>query len=357
MINVTRSYLPPLEEYTKYLQGIWERNWLTNYGPLVNELEGELKKFLGLKFLQFTSNGTIALQLAIKALGLKGEIITTPFSYVATTGAILWENCTPVFVDIEASSFCIDANKVEESITEKTTAILATHVYGLPCDVLAIDKIARKYNLKVIYDGAHAFGVKIKGESIFNYGDISTCSFHATKLFHTIEGGAIICRDQELDKKIFLLKTFGHIKDDHISTGINGKNSEFNAAMGLSILPKIGELISRRRDIAELYRKELGALSISFPDIPKHVDYNYAYFPVLFENENLLLKVKNFLADRNVNTRRYFFPSLNKLPYIASDYPCPVSEEISARILCLPFYPELTHDDILFICSLIKSLF
>ena len=200
MINVTKSYLPPIEEYLKYLSGIWENSWLTNQGPLVVELEKQLKDYLGVENLLFVSNGTIAIQLAIKALELKGEIITTPFSYVATTTSVIWENCTPVFADIDKNSLCIDPDKIEKLITPDTSAILATHVFGHACDILRIEEIANKYKLKIIYDGAHAFGVKVGNESIFNFGDVSTISFHATKLFHTVEGGAIITKDKELIK-------------------------------------------------------------------------------------------------------------------------------------------------------------
>lgn len=356
MINVSYPYLPTLEEYNHYLKGIWERNWLTNHGPLVQELENNLQAYLDVPFLQYTGNGTIPLQIAIKALELKGEIITTPFSYVATTGAILWEGCTPVFVDIESKTFCIDADKIEASITKNTSAILATHVYGFPCDVFKIEQIAKKYNLKVIYDGAHAFGVKINGKSIFNYGDISTCSFHATKLFHTIEGGAIICNAKSLNDKISLYKAFGHIGDDYISMGINGKNSEFHAAMGLCNLPKVNAFITQRRAVANLYKKELNSLALSFPEIPPQVDYNYSYFPILFRNESELLTVKNYLAANKINTRRYFFPSLNELPYLKAKALCPTSEDISKRVLCLPFYQQLTYEQVIFICSKIKDV-
>ena len=195
MINVTKTFLPPINEYIEYLEKIWESNWITNQGPLSEELESRLKDFLNVDNLLLVSNGTIALQLAIKALALKGEIITTPYSYVATTNSILWENCTPVFCDIENKTFCIDADLIESKITDNTSAIMATHVYGFPCDVEKIKSVADKHNLKIIYDGAHAFGVKFKNESLLNFGDISTVSFHATKLFHTIEGGAVICKD------------------------------------------------------------------------------------------------------------------------------------------------------------------
>ena len=355
MINVTKSYLPPMEEYIEYLKGIWERNWLTNYGPLTKELERKLEKYLDVKCVQLTANGTISLQIAIKALSIDGEIITTPFSYVATTGAILWENCCPVFVDIEPRTFCIDANKIEASITEDTGAILATHVYGFPCDVVKIEKIAQKHNLRVIYDGAHAFGVKFMGKSILNYGDISICSFHATKFFHTIEGGAVICNDNELNKKIMLFKTFGHQGDNYISMGINGKNSEFHAVMGLCNLGKVGEFISQRKVISDIYRTELQSLPLICSTIPKNVEYNYSYFPVLFRSEGDLIKTKKLLEKHEINTRRYFFPSLNNLPYLKTTSDCPISEDIAQRVLCLPFYQQLGNEQIILICSLIKA--
>ena len=231
MINVTKPFLPEIEEYITYLRGIWDRNWLTNNGPLVNDLELKLKEYLNVKHLLYLGNGTIALQIAIKALGLKGEIITTPFSYVATTSAIVWEGCDPVFADIDKDTFNIDPAKIEQAITDKTTGILATHVFGNPCDIDAIQKIAVKHNLKVIYDAAHCFGTHYKGKSVYNYGDVSTASFHATKLFHTIEGGAVITNNAELLKKMAYMRNFGHeTAETFAGVGINGKNSEFHAA-------------------------------------------------------------------------------------------------------------------------------
>src|SRR5665213_2906716 len=241
MIPITKPFLPPMPEYEKYLSGIWERQWLTNMGPLTIELEMKLKEYLKVRQLLFVTNGTVALQMAIKALALKGEIITTPFSFVATTSSIVWEGCEPVFVDIDPSSLNIDASKIELSITEKTSAILATHVYGNPCDVEAIAKIAEKHNLKVIYDGAHGFGVKISGRSIFEYGDISICSLHATKFYHSIEGGLVITKDTHLLKKIAYMRNFGFDGPEAFAElGINGKNSEFHAAMGLANLNYVG---------------------------------------------------------------------------------------------------------------------
>lgn len=355
MINVTKAFLPPLAEYVGYLEGVWERGWLTNNGPLVQKLETDLTEYLDGAYVQFLSNGTIALQIAIKALGLTGEIITTPFSYVATTTAILWENCEPVFVDIEQKTFCIDAGKIEAAITPRTTGILATHVYGYPCDVIAIEEIARRHNLKVIYDGAHAFGVRLYGRQLLTYGDLSTCSFHATKLFHTTEGGGIIVRDEELNKKISLYKSFGHVGDEYFTLGVNGKNSEFHAAMGLCNLPRVSGFIDARRKLAMLYKRELDGLSIQFPSPDESVmEYNYAYFPVLFSNENEMRFIKDLLFKNGINTRRYFFPSLNQLPYLTGAQ-CSVSEDISSRVLCLPFYQELDAEEVVNICSIIKG--
>ena len=354
MINVTRTYLPPIEEYIEKLKKVWETNWVTNQGPLTEELEKQLKEYLGVKNLLLVTNGTIALQIAIKALELKGEIITTPFSYVATTTSILWENCTPVFCDIEDKTFCLDSDKIEKQITDKTSAILATHVYGFPCNILKIKSIADKHNLKVIYDGAHAFGVKINDESIFNYGDISTVSFHATKLFHTIEGGAIITSDSKLAEKMFLYRAFGHLDDEYFTIGINGRTSEFNAAMGLCNLPRVKNFIERRKEINLLYKSFLNTDRFKFPVILEDIYYNYSYFPVIFNSEENMLRIKDVLFKNNINARRYFYPSLNNLPYLSGNK-CPVSEDIAGRVLCLPLYHELKNEDIRIISQIIND--
>jgi len=352
-INVTKTYLPPLEEYIKYLEKIWKSNWVTNHGPFVIELEERLKKVFGVKHLFFTSNGTIALQIAIKALGLKKEIITTPFSYVATTTSVLWENCIPVFVDIDPETFCMDQRKIEEKITPDTEAILATHVYGIPCAVEEIEKIAKKHRLKVIYDAAHAFGTLYKGKSLASYGDVSTLSFHATKLFHTIEGGAIITDDDVLAEKIFLSRSFGHIDENYFSIGVNGKNSEFHAAMGLCLLDNISGFIDKRKQLFSEYDKQLKQLNLLRPVVPKNTEYNYAYYPVVFKDEKILLKVKAALAEQNIFSRRYFYPSLNKLPYYFSVDVCPFSESYAERVLCLPLYQELTMEDVVKISHIV----
>lgn len=354
MINVTKPYLPPLEQYENLLKGIWERNWLTNHGPLVQELEAKLSEYLGLQNVLFTNNGTIPLQIALKVLDIQGEVITTPFSYVATTDALLWEGITPVFADISPTTLCIDPTSIEAKITSRTKAILATHVYGIPCDVDRIDEIARRYNLKVIYDGAHAFGVRYKGKSIFDYGDISTCSFHATKLFHTIEGGALFSVHEEIIAKSRLFRSFGHIGDDYYTIGVNGKNSEFHAAMGLCLLPIVNDLIASRKQLFDLYKQNLDHRAIEYPYISDQLGYNYAYFPIILKSEDQLLSVKQALYSAGINARRYFYPSLNTLPFLDKHDACPVSEDIALRVLCLPFYPGLKDETVRLISEVVN---
>lgn len=345
VINVTLPFLPEYAVYERYLKDIWKRNWLTNHGPLVQEIEVKLKEYLGVKHLFFCANGTVAIQIAIKALNLKKQIITTPFSYVATTNTILWENCQPLFVDITDYDFNIDVNKLADKITPDTEAILATHVYGNPCAAERIRDIAKEHNLKVIYDGAHAFGTMYKDRSLLSYGDISTCSFHATKLFHTIEGGCVITNDDELANTIMLYRQFGHIYDDYFTIGINGKNSEFHAAMGLSVLPCIKDIIENRKKTCAIYDEETADLPLQRPKALPGTEYNYSYYPVVFESEQLLLRAKADLETINVFTRRYFYPSLNNLPYLTGEA-CPVSERISVSVLALPLYYNLHEADV-----------
>jgi len=356
MINVTKSYLPPLEEYVQYLQGIWERDQLTNNGPLVKELEAKLRDYLGVKHLFFVSNGTIALQIAIKALSLHGEIITTPFSYVATTSSIVWESCQPVFVDVDPEKLYLNPDLIEEAITSRTTAILTVHVYGYPCDVERIQAIADLHGLKVIYDAAHAFGVRYKGQSLLTHGDISTLSFHATKLFHTVEGGALITDDDEVAHRIAYMRNFGHEGTENFwGLGINGKNSEFHAAMGLCILPKVPELITERKAISELYDKLLQDTGLVRPKFSDDTEYNYAYYPVLFNSEKQLLTARATLNANDIFPRRYFFPALNKLPYVKQQVYMPIAERIAKQVLSLPMYPTLSKETVERIVKLIKS--
>lgn len=346
MINVTKTFLPGFNNYIAILKRAWDKSWITNNGELVLELENKLKNYLDVNHFLFTSNGTVVLQMALKALEINKEVITTPFSYVATTGAILWEQCEPVFADINENDFCIDVSKIEDLITDRTQAILATHVYGFPCDVLAIEKIAQKHGLKVIYDGAHAFGCEYDGRSLLNYGDISTCSFHATKIFHTVEGGCIIVKDDVLNQKLYLYRQFGHINDDYVSMGINAKNSEFHAAMGLAVFPHFeGILDHRKKCVTEYDRLLTGKLLIPRPAID-NFKWNYSYYPVIFESEEKLLEVKNKLFKNGIQARRYFYPSLNKLNYLPKSNPCVISEKISPKVLCLPLFSDLTINEI-----------
>ena len=354
MIPITKPFLPPLDEYKTYLEGIWTRNWLTNMGPLASELEMRLKMHLHVKYLLFVTNGTIALQMAIKALELKREIITTPFSFIATTSSIVWEGCNPVFVDIDKNSLNIDPTKIEAAITDKTTAILATHVYGNPCDVLAIDKIARKHNLKVIYDGAHAFGVELYGKSVFEYGDISICSLHATKLYHSIEGGLLITKDPELLKKLAYIRNFGFNGPEAFEElGINGKNSEFHSAMGLVNLKYIDTIHNKRKKLTESYDKYLKKFMASKPAWKTDATNNYAYYPLLFDNEELMHKSIEILNGFEIYTRRYFYPSLAMtLPYVQEQH-FEITDDIAKRILCLPLYYDLTEEEVRLICRLL----
>lgn len=355
MINVTKSFLPPIEDYIQLIQKIWESNQLTNNGSLVKTLEEELKKRFGVKHMFFVTNGTIALQIAVKALGLTGEIITTPFSYVATTSSIMWEGCKPVFVDIDPETLCIDPQNIEPVLSHQTIAILPTHVFGIPCEVDGIKTIAQKHNLKVVYDASHAFGVKYHGKELPAFGDIAVLSFHATKIFHTAEGGALLTDNDEIAHTIRYMRNFGHKgKEDFWGVGINGKNSEFHAAMGLSILPYIDSIIDQRRQVSQWYDAYLHWTRLTKPKIPESTSYNYAYYPVLFEEESILLAVLMALNGQEIYPRRYFYPSLSQLPYVENQ-PMPVSEDISRRILCLPLYISLSEAEVEQIAEIING--
>ena len=356
MINVTKPFFPPIEEYFFQVKRIWENQWLTNRGKLTLELEEKLKSYLTVNNILVVNNGTIPLQIALKLLGGNGEIITTPFSYVATTSTILWENCKPVFVDIDPEFLTIDENKIEEAINARTTAILATHVFGNPCNIEAIEKIAKKHNLKVIYDAAHCFGVKYKGKSIFEYGDISTCSFHATKIFHTGEGGAIFSNNKELMHKIYYSHNFGHDgPSNFFGLGINAKISELQSSMGLAILPHIDDVLKKRKIQVETYLEKLDNKKLSFIKIRSESIWNYSYFPIIFDTEANLIKTQTELNNQSIYPRRYFFPSLNIIPFVNGES-CPKSEDITKRILCLPLFDSLSFEDIDFIIKTINNI-
>lgn len=353
MINVTKTFLPSQEEYQAILKSAWDSGWITNRGVLVKELETQLKTYLQTPNIIAMTNGTLPLQIAIKALGLKGEIITTPFSYVATVSSIVWEGCKPVFVDIDPEHLTIDETQIEAAITENTSGILATHVFGNPCHVEAIQIIAKKHNLKVIYDAAHCFGVTYKGDSIFKHGDVSTCSFHATKLFHTGEGGALFCKSKYFDT-MYSHHNFGHKgQEDFDGLGINAKMSEPQAAMGLAVLPYMKDILESRKKAIESYQHQLDGVPVKQLKIRSNTQWNYSYFPVIFKGEQELLAVKKALNDQNIFPRRYFYPSLSTLPYV-EEKDLPEASKISKCILCLPLYESIDFKSIHKITETIK---
>ena len=355
MIPVTKSFIPPIEEYQAIVKRAFDKEWLTNRGELVLELEDKLKEYLQVSNIIIMNNGTIPLQIALKLLGGGGEIITTPFSYVATTAAIVWENCTPIFVDIDSEHLTIDETKIEAAITSKTTCILATHVFGNPCNIEAIEAIAKKHNLKVIYDAAHCFGVKYKGKSIFEYGDVSTCSFHATKLFHTGEGGAIFCNDEALRHKIFYSHNFGHNGPlDFYGLGINGKISELHAAMGLAVLPYMQQILDGRKSAFQYYNMNLDYFKLTTLKLREDTLWNFSYYPILFKSETALLNAQHNLYESQIFSRRYFYPSLNTISFIKGTE-MKVSEIIAKRILCLPLYKSILTVELQKICSIVNK--
>lgn len=363
-IYVTQPLLPPLHEFVPYLEKIWENKWLTNAGPFHQELEVTLAEYLGVEHLSLFSNGTIALVIALQALRISGEVITTPFSFVATAHSLLWNGIKPVFVDIDQETFNLDPEKIEAAITPHTTAILPVHVYGNPCNVDKIQKIADTYGLKVIYDAAHAFGVNYKGGSVLKYGDLSILSFHATKVFNTFEGGAIICPDAKMKKRIDDLKNFGfHDELTVVAPGINGKMNEIQSAFGLLQLKHIDQAIDKRRKVAECYRKCLASIpGISLTTLPVDATSNYSYFPILIEKEYPLTRdgLYDKFRQHNIYARRYFYPLISEFPMYrglpsASIENLSLAEKISHKILCLPIYPDLTDSEQAIIINCIRG--
>ena len=355
MINVTKTYLPNKDKYQKYVDEIYANGWITNCGPLVKKLEKRLAEYLGVKNLVLVANGTAALEIAYRTLDLKGCAITTPFSFVATTSSLVTNNLHPIFADIDPQTLNIDPGKIEELITPNTSVIVPVHVFGNACNVESIDKIAQKHNLKVVYDAAHAFDVKFKGESILNYGDISTLSFHATKLFHTIEGGALIINDDSLVEKARYLINFGIADIESIpELGTNAKMNEFEAAMGLCMLDEMEMISQKRKEVYSRYTKELDG-SVQFQDQNPNSTQNYAYFPILLKDEEQMFKVQKALNKKEIFPRRYFYPSLDTLSYIEPTQYSPISRYISKRILALPIYPELNKSDQVQIINIIKD--
>ncbi len=345
MINVTKTYLPNKEKYKQLIDEIYTNGWITNNGPMVKLLEKKLAAYLGVKNLVLVSNGTVALEIAYRTLGVEGDVITTPFSFVATTSSLVTNNLNPVFADIDKETLNIDVDYIEKKISKKTKAIVPVHVFGNACDVEGIQDIAKKNNLKVIYDAAHAFGVKYKNESVLNYGDISALSFHATKLFHSIEGGALIINDDNLVQKARYLINFGIENAESIpEIGTNAKMNEFEAAMGLCMLDEIEEINKRRQKVFECYKSDLDGY-VQFQQLNNDATINYSYFPILLKDEIELKKVQEALNNHNIFPRRYFFPSLDTLPYIEPKQICQNSRDASSRVLCLPIFPELKEEE------------
>lgn len=352
---VTQPFLPPLKEFVPYLEQIWESKWLTNSGPFHQKLEEELADYLGVKYISLFANGTLSLVTALQALRITGEVITTPYSFVATAHSLLWNGIKPVFVDILPDTFNLDPERIEAAITPQTTAIMPVHVYGKPCDVEGIQEIADKYGLKVIYDAAHAFGVRFRSESILGRGDLSILSFHATKVFNTFEGGAIISPDAKTKKRIDDLKNFGYADEvTVIAPGINAKMNEVQAAFGLLQLKYIEEAIRLRRSIDARYRSCLSDVpGIVCPPLPSDTDYNYSYFPVLIQKEYPLARDELYerLRQNGIYARRYFYPLISEFPTYrnfpsSASSNLPVAKRVSGQVLCLPIYPNLNGDDL-----------
>lgn len=363
-IYVTQPYLPPLEEFIPYLEQIWENKVLTNNGPFHRQFEAALCEYLGVKHLSLFANGTLALVTALQALRITGEVITTPYSFVATAHSLLWNGIKPVFVDIDPVTLNIDPAKIEAAITPQTTAILPVHCYGNPCDVDAIQQIADNYNLKVIYDAAHAFGVQCHCGSVLNHGDLSVLSFHATKVFNTFEGGAIVCPDAKTKQHIDNLKNFGFVGETTVvAPGINAKMQEFSAALGLLQLKHIDEAVARRKEIDSLYREGLSQLPgvTCPPRLTQTVD-NYSYFPILIGAQYPVSRDELYMRMRrsNIYARRYFYPLISEFPMYrglpsARESNLPVSNATAQQVICLPLYPALTYDDIQRTISLIHK--
>ena len=355
MINVTKTYLPDKDKYKKYIDQIYESGWITNYGPMVQKLEKKLAAYLGVKNLILVSNGTVALEIAYRTLELKDDVVTTPFSFVATTSSIITNGMNPIFADINPKSLNIDPKNIQTKITNNTTGIVPVHVFGNACEIDKIDIIAKENNLKVIYDAAHAFNVNYKKQSILNYGDISTLSFHATKIFHSIEGGALIINDAKLVDKARYLINFGIKNKEEIpELGTNAKMNEFEAAMGLCILEEIEELNKKREVVYKLYKNELENY-VNFPEQNKYSTQNYSYFPIILENEEVLKKIEKDLSNEKIFARRYFYPSLDTLKYINPPQYNKISRNIASRILCLPMHSLLKASEVKKICLIIKK--
>ncbi len=363
-IYVTKPNLPSMEAYIAEIAEIWDTHYLTNFGTKHQQLEAQLQKYMQVSHTVLCSNGHMALELALSALGMQGEIITTPFSFISTTHAIVRSNNTPVFCDICAEDYTMDATKIEDCMTEKTIAILPVHVYGHICDVEAIERIAQKYGVAVIYDAAHAFGIRKNGRGIASYGDASTFSFHATKVFHTIEGGCICTQNDALARRLCAMRNFGLSDSEHASyVAPNAKMNEFQAAMGICNLRMVEDTIQKRKKLYMTYYENLqGIAGITLPNLQKNIEYNYAYFPILFDAEQFGKSRDEIcieLQKHNVYARKYFYPLITEhtcYQAYAAQYDTPIAKKVSSQVLTLPLYPDLAQEDALFICKIIRNI-
>lgn len=355
MINVTKPYLPDPEKYKRYIDQIFASGQITNNGQLVRQLETSLTTLLGVRNLLVVANGTLALQIAYKALALKGDVITSPFTFVATASSIIWEGLRPVFADIDAHSLCLDPRSVEAAFTPETSAIVPVHVFGIPCNVSRLQAVADEHDVKLIYDASHAFGTLLEGRSLLGYGDIATLSFHATKLFHTVEGGALVTDDDELFELCKRMRNFGMDgRGDICGLGINAKMSEFHAAMGLCVLDDFSTIQTARRAIYKRYRDGLEG-AVLFPGDDSAATNNHGYAPVIFASEAERKAVAGALLENGISARRYFYPSLDELGFVPGGSPATRSQDISGRILCLPIFPGLAEADQLRIIGIVRA--
>lgn len=356
MIPVTRPWLPSRSRLNNYFDKIYSSQILTNHGPLVQELEERLTSYLGVKHVIAVANGTLALQILFAALELKGEVITTPFSFIASASSLQWQQLRPIFSDINFRTFNMEAELIQRNISPNTTAILPVHVFGNPCDVLLLEELAKENNIKLIFDASHAFGVKINGTSVLNYGDASTLSFHATKLFHTVEGGAIVTNDNELAQKIRLMINFGISSCGQIdSLGVNAKLGEFSAAMGLAVLEDIDVILEKRNTIYNQYKTKLMGI-VGFQLLNSDIIYNSSYLPIVLNDESDVLLIIDALNKENIFPRRYFYPSLDSVSYLKTNTICMESRKLASRILCLPIFPSLHKREVDRICRIIIGI-
>lgn len=342
---VTRPLMPTEQEYAAYVSRIFASQHLTNHGPFSQELEIRLAQFLETPRVNVCANGTIALQLGLHVLGMAGKtVITTPFTYVATLSALLWEGCNVVFADIDEETCCLDPQSVAERLTPETAGILPVHIYGNICDVDSLDALAKNHDLRVLYDAAHSFGASYNNRSLLSYGDAAACSFHATKVFNTVEGGCLVTQTDEAREAFLLMRAYGHQGNQHFRLGINAKLSELHAAMGLCILDKVPENIAERSIVSAMYDALLPDKGLRRPALRQGLIWNHAYYPVILDDEKILERIVHTLAKDNIFPRRYFYPSLNTLPYIKNALPCPVAESVARRVLCLPLYAGLEEE-------------